>query len=130
MWNGYVMRKIILAVTLISTLIFSASICAAKDIWVDHRQSEGLDIYVMDDTITAGDNRDYFSVSTKMIKNGNLSQVVVWKFSKYGEDMWRYETDAMDGTHTTVVIPQNKVFEYCMNRLGWSYKIVDNMWYY
>ena len=106
------MRKIILAVTLILTLIFSSSICAAKDVWVDHWQSEGIDIYVMDDTITAGDNRNYFSVSTKMVKNGKLSQVVIWKFSKFRNDMWRYETNTMRGTHTTVVIPRNKIFEW------------------
>lgn len=123
------MKKIILAVTLISTLIFSVSICAAKDIWVDHWQSEGIDIYVMDDTITAGNNQDYFSVSAKKVKNGNLSQVVIWKFSKHCEDMWRYETDTMDGNHTTVVISQNKLFEFCMAKLGWSYSI-KNMYYY
>lgn len=123
------MKKIILAVTLISTLIFSASICAAKDVWVDNWQSEGVEVYVMNDTITAGDNRNYFSVSTKMVKNGKLSQVVIWKFSKFRNDMWRYETNTMRGTHTTVVIPRNKIFEFCMERLGWSYEIVD-MWYY
>lgn len=123
------MRKIILAVTLISTLIFSVSICAAKDIWVDHWQSEGIDIYVMDDTITAGNNQDYFSVSTKKVKNGNLLKVVVWKFSKVRNDMWRYETSSMRGTHTTVVTHPNKVFEFCMAKLGWSYSI-KNIYYY
>ena len=123
------MKKIILAVTLISTLIFSVSICAAKDIWVDRWESEGVDIYVTG-TIKYSDKKNYFTVSTKQARNGKVVQVINWKFSKHGEDMWRYETDTMDGNHTTVVIPQNKLFEYCMAKLGWSYKIVDNMWYY
>ena len=123
------MNKIIIVATLVVTIIFSAATCAAADVWVDRWQSEGVEVYVMDDTIIGNDNRNYFSVSTKMVKNGRLTQVVVWKFSKYRDDMWRYETNTMSGGHTTVVIPQNKVFEFCMNQLGWAYKIVD-MWYY
>ena len=115
--------------TIFVTLIFSASICAAKDIWVDTWEGEGVEVYVMDDTIVGNDTRNYFSVSTKLLHNGKLSRSLTWKFSKFRDDMWRYETNTMDGTHTTVVIPRNKVFEFCMNQLGWSYKIVD-MWYY
>ena len=122
------MKKILLPV-IFSTLIFSASICAAKDIWVDTWEGEGVEVYVMDDTIKGNDTRNYFSVSTKLLHNGKLSRSLTWKFSKFRDDMWRYETNTMDGTHTTVVIPRNKVFEFCMNQLGWSYKIVD-MWYY
>ena len=122
------MKKIFL-MTIFATLIFSASTCAAKDIWVDTWEGEGVEVYVMDDTIVGNDNRNYFSVSTKLLHNGKLSRRLTWKFSKFRNDMWRYETNTMDGTHTTVVIPRNKVFEFCMNQLGWSYKIVD-MWYY
>ena len=123
------MNKIILAATLIATMIFSASICAAKDVWVDRWEGEGVDVFVVDDTIVANDAQNNFSVSTKLVHNGQLSRVLTWNFSKYENDMWRYETNAMDGGHTTVVTPQNKIFEFCMNRLGWSYRIVD-MWYY
>ncbi|MBR1645432.1 MAG: hypothetical protein IJ685_01520 [Selenomonadaceae bacterium] len=124
------MRQIFFAVTFAVTLIF-AEICAAQDVWVAHWQSENIDVYAMDDTITSGtsDTGKYFSVSTKFVSNGQLQQVVVWKFSKFRDDMWRYETSTMDGSHTTVVIPRNGVFEFCMDRIGWSYKIVD-MWYY
>ena len=123
------MKKIFL-LTILLTMIFSASICAAKDIWVDRWESEGVDVYIMDDTIAGNSERNYLTVSTKTVKKGSLSQVIVWKFSKFRDDMWRYETNMMSGDHTTVVIPQNKIFEFCMNRLGWSYKIVDDMWYY
>ena len=115
--------------TIFVTLIFTAEICAAKDIWVDNWEGEGVDVYVMDDTIIANDAKNNFSVSTKMVHNGQLSRVLNWHFSKYQDDMWRYETDSMDGTHTTVVTPRNKIFEFCMKKLGWSYKIVD-FWYY
>ena len=122
------MKKFLLPAIFV-TLIFTASICAAKDIWVDHWESEGVDVYVMDDTIIANDAKNNFSVSTKMVHNGELSRVLTWNFSKYQDDMWRYETNSMDGSHTTVVTPRNKIFEFCMKKLGWSYKIVD-MWYY
>ena len=122
------MKKFLLS-TIFVTLIFTSSICAAKDIWVDHWESEGVDVYVMDDTIIANDAKNNFSVSTKMVHNGELSRVLTWNFSKYQDDMWRYETNSMDGSHTTVVTPRNKIFEFCMKNLGWSYKIVD-FWYY
>ena len=105
------MRQIFLAVTFAVTLIF-AETCAAQDIWVAHWQSENVDVYVPDDTITSGtsDTGKYFSVSTKFVRNGQLQQVVIWKFSKFDSDMWRYETSTMDGSHTTVVIPKNPLF--------------------
>ena len=123
------MNKIILSATIIATIIFSASICAANDVWLERRQSEGVEVYVMDDTIIGKDSRNYFSVSVKQVRNGRLDKIVIWKFSKFRDDMWRYETSLMDGSHTTVVSPRNKIFEFCMAQLGWSYKIVD-MWYY
>ena len=124
------MRQIFFAVTFAVTLIF-AETCAAQDIWVAHWQSENIDVYATDDTITSdtSDAGKYFSVSTKFVRNGQLLEVVVWKFGKFDSDMWRYETSQMDGSHTTVVIPKNPLFEFCMDKLGWSYKIVD-MWYY
>ncbi|MBQ6976900.1 MAG: hypothetical protein IJQ16_10185 [Selenomonadaceae bacterium] len=123
------MKKIIFTLTIFVALIFSAATCAANDVWVDSWGSEGVDIYVMDDTIIGNNDRNYFSVSTKKVRNGKLIQVVQWKFSKFRGDMWRYETSTMDGSHTTVVIPRNKIFEFCINRLGWSYRIEGNYYY-
>ena len=124
------MKNFFFAVTFAVTLII-AETCAAQDFWVAHWQSENIDIYVMDDTITSGtsDTGRYFKVSTKFVKNGQLKQVVNWSFSQFRSDMWRYETSTMDGSHTTVVIPRSPLFEFCMDKLGWSYRIVD-MWYY
>ena len=125
------MKKFAL-ITLLATVIFSTFVHEgeARDVWVDHWDYENVDIYVMDDTITpANSERDYFSVTTKQVRNGKLLKTVIWKFSKYMTDMWRYETSTMDGTHTTVVIPKNGIFEFCMNRLGWSYRIKDNYYY-
>ena len=123
------MRQILFAVTFVVALIFSANTCAAKDVWVAHWNSENVDIYAMDDTITSDTSGDYFSVSTKFVTNGQLKQVVVWKFSKFRSSMWRYETSTMDGSHTTVVIPRSPLFEFCMNKLGWSYT-TDGHYYY
>lgn len=123
------MKKIFL-LTIFVSFIFSAATCAAKDVWVERWQSEGIDIdiYVMDDTIKGNSTQDYFSVSVKQVRNGRLDKVVIWKFSQVRGDMWRYETSTMDGTHTTVVMHPNKIFEFCMNQLGWSYR-VDGMYY-
>lgn len=126
------MKKIFLF-TLLLALIFSASVrnCEAKDVWVAHWSSENLDIYVMDDTITPSTSGtpNYFSVTTKQVQNGRLLKTVIWKFSKYRDSEWRYETSTMSGTHTTVVIAPNGIFEFCMNRLGWSYRAADGRYY-
>ena len=110
------------------TLIF-AETCAAQDIWVAHWKSDNIDVYAMDNTITSNTSGDYFAVSTKMVTNGQLKQVLFWKFSKFRSSMWRYETSEMDGTHTTVVIPRSPLFEFCMDKLGWSYTIKDGYYY-
>lgn len=124
------MRQIFFAVTFAVTMIFVET-CAAQDVWVAHWQSENIDVYATDDTITSGtsDTGKYFSVSTKFVSNGQLQKVVVWKFSQFDSEMWRYETSDMDGSHTTVVIPRNGLFEFCMDKLGWSYT-TDDFHYY
>ncbi|BEU88919.1 hypothetical protein TAMA11512_23830 [Selenomonas sp. TAMA-11512] len=127
------MKKLILMVTLIVTaaVLIPTGACEAKDVWVAHWNAEDVDIYVMDDTIASGasDTVKHFKVSTKEVRNGELIRRIDWTFSKYKTDMWRYETSAMKGTHTTVVIPRDEIFEFCMNALGWSYRIKD-FWYY
>lgn len=125
------MKKFTLFALLV-TVVFSMSFqnVEAKDVWVEHWSYENADIYVMDDTIVSSTSeRNYFSVSTKEVRNGKLLKVISWKFSKYKDDMWRYETSTMDGMHTTVVSPGNKVFEFCMNKLGWSYTVKE-FWVY
>ncbi len=124
------MKKFFFALMFVATLTL-ANTCVAKDIWVTHWNHENIDIYAMDDTITSStsNTEKYFKVSTKFIQNGQLQKVVNWTFSKYHSDMWRYETSTMDGTHTTVVIPRSPLFEFCMNKLDWSYQIKDNYYY-
>lgn len=121
------MAKIFFAV-MFAVLTVSQT-CAAADVWVDRWQSDGIDIYAADDSIKgdvsqSGDK--YFTVSTKFVKGGKVQRVVKWTFSKYQSDMWRYETSAMDGTHTTVVIPRNPLFEFCMKKLRWQYTVTDD----
>ena len=121
------MTKIFFAV-MFAVLTVSQT-CAAADVWIEHWQSEGIDIYAADDSIKgdvsqSGDK--YFIVSTKFVKGGEVQRVVKWTFSKYQSDMWRYETSAMDGTHTTVVIPRSPLFEFCMNKLRWKYTVTDD----
>ena len=84
------MKKFIFLMSLVLTtaVIVPAFICEAKDIWVDHWNTENVDIYVMDDTLRNGstDTGKYFKVSTKEVRDGNLVRVVDWSFSKYKTD--------------------------------------------
>ena len=97
------MKKFIFLMSLVLTIavIVPTFICEAKDIWVDHWNTENVDIYVMDDTLRNGstDTGKYFKVSTKEVRDGNLVRVVDWSFSKYKTDMWRYSTSTMNSYH-------------------------------
>lgn len=103
----------------------------ATDVWVDHWDYENVDVYVMDDTISYGTREKvrWFNISTKMVQNGQLQQVIRWEFNKYLTDMWRYQTNTMDRSHATVVIAPNRIFEYGMNQIGWSYYTHDKRYY-
>lgn len=121
--------KIFLAA--IFSLIMLSGRVQATDILVSRQNTENVNVYVyvMDDTVIAADTHDAFNVTVKYVKDGKLNRVVIWKFSKWRDDMWRYETSEMDGLHTTVVIPKNAIFEFCMDKLNWHYRIVDNYYY-
>lgn len=112
------MKKIFFALMFAVTIIFSNT-CAAKDVWVEH-WSDGTDIYVMDDTITSGTSSDsrYFSVSVKHVRNGKLQEVSNREYFKYKDDIWREHVR----DHSVALHPVNKLFEFCMNQLGWSYR--------
>ena len=122
------MKKFFFALTMVAVLIIGGT-CAAQDVWMSTYGD--VETYVMDDTITSGtsDNGRYFNVSVKQVKNGQLQKVVIWKFDQFRSSMWRYETSTMDGRHTTVVIPRSPLFEFCMNKLGWSYRIEGSYYY-
>lgn len=103
----------------------------AADVWVDHWPSENVDWYVMDDTFASGTDSSglWFAVAMKRVQNGRLDKVVTWRFFKYDTSIWQYYTSTMvSGRRTGVMVP-NKIFEYGMNRLGWSYSN-DGMHYY
>ena len=111
------MKRIIFAAMLIVTLTFAGT-CAAQDVWVERYDTTNY--YVMDDTITsntANDNKS-FSVSIKLVKNGQLQRVVTRNYFKHKDDFWREHVK----DHSTALHPVDKVFEFCMNRLGWSYR--------
>lgn len=126
-----VMMRALLSVLLLLSLCAGRS--EAADIWVDHWASEkvDVDVYVMEGTLQAsasGTGR-HFRVSTKEVQDGEVRKIVHWTFSQYESEMWRYETSTMDGSHTTVVTPRNALFEFCMEELGWPYRIED-FWYF
>ena len=123
------MKKIFFALMFAVTIIFSNT-CAAKDVWVEH-WSDGTDIYVMDDTITSGTSSDsrYFSVSVKYVKKGKLDRIVNWKFSKRQTDSWHYSTVEKNGVKDKILPAPNGIFEFCMNQLGWSYRVDGGNYY-
>ncbi|MBR1645431.1 MAG: hypothetical protein IJ685_01515 [Selenomonadaceae bacterium] len=116
------MKQIFLAVTFAVMLIF-AETCAAQDVWIEQR-SNGVDVYVMDDTITSNisDGGRIFSVSVKEVKNGQLQRVINRDYLKYENDMWREHMK----DHSVALHPVDKVFEFCMNQLGWAYRTGGN----
>ena len=127
------MKKIIVMILFLAAAVFSVSIssCEAKDVWVDRWKNINADIYVMDETLEPGTthNGKFFKVTTKEVQNGKLKSIVRWKFVKVGQEMWRYETNKMDGSHMTVVSPGDKVFDFCMKKIGWKYRTED-FWCY
>lgn len=125
------MKKFILLFLLSMISMFSIpfSHTEAADIWINHWNTENIDIYMMEDTLSATGNRDSFTVSTKMVTNGRLKEIVTWYYGKSPYGMWRYETNTMRRDHTTVVCVHDKLFEYCMNYLGWPYEIRNHLYY-
>lgn len=103
-----------------------SGVASATDIWVAHWNSENVDVYVMDDTISNGVSQTgkWFAVSTKMVQNGQLKEIITWHYSQFRQGEWRYRTDNMRG-NTSIVIAPDGIFEYTMNRIGWSYNLVD-----
>lgn len=114
---------------LLMSLAFTTSV-NATDIWIS--SSENTSLYIMDDTISYGTSSTgkWITVSVKIVKHNRVIETVTWNFSKFKTDMWRYYTNTMRRDHTTVVIPHHKIFEYMMHRIGWTYTIRDNLWYY
>ena len=112
-------------------LMSCAAPAEATDVWVDRWNSEGVDVYVMDDTLSYGTSSDgrWFSISTKMVKNGRLKEVITWNYNQYQNAMWRYQTNTMDQSHDTVVTPGDKIFAYGMNKIGWTYQVRE-LWVY
>jgi len=103
----------------------------AKDVWIERWEQNQADVYVMDTTLEWEENLDgkIFRVSTKTVQNEKIRNIVKWKFAKFRDEMWRYETNMMGGSNMTVVSPGNKVFEFCMKRIGWTYRMED-FWCY
>lgn len=122
------MKQLILALMFVITLTLTSN-CAAADVWVEHWASQGVDVYAVEETIE-GNVTDtackHFTVTTKIVKNGQLQELIKWEFDKFRTDMWKYETSNMDGSHMTVVLVRSPLFEFCMEKLGWSYRTEDN----
>ncbi|WP_455237339.1 hypothetical protein [Veillonella sp.] len=123
--------KISMLLVLLGGLFFLGSANSqATDVWVA-QNSNGVDIYLMDDTIRYGSSRTgrWFSVSTKSVLNGELIKITTTRYSKYKSDMWRYYVQPMNSAHEAILYPRSPVFEYAMNQLGWSYSAQGSYYY-
>ena len=122
------MRKIFFAVMFVLAVTF-ANTCVAQDVWVERWGD--TNVYVMDDTIitdSINETGRYFQVSVKQVKNGQLQKVATLSYIKAhssSDSEWRYRTSTMVD-HTAAVHAVDKVFEFCMNKIGWSYRIGGN----
>ena len=121
------MKRIIFAAMFIVTLTVAGT-CAAQDVWVD-RYTDGTDVYVMDDTIreTSSDNGKFLTVSVKEIRNGQAPKVATWYFTRRSDsNKWYYSMRRLGGES---VLSHNKIFEFCMKEVGWSYTTDGNYYY-
>ena len=120
----------VLLVLFCGLFLFGSPNSQATDVWVA-QNSNGVDIYLMDDTIRYGSSRTgrWFSVSTKSVLNGELIKITTTRYSKYKSDMWRYYVQPMNPAHDAILYPRSPVFEYAMNQLGWSYRVQGSYYY-
>ena len=119
----------VLLVLLCGLFLFGSSNSQATDVWGS--QYNGVDIYVMDNTIrysTNGKMRS-FTVSTKRVRNGQLLSTTATEYSQYKNDMWRYYIKTQYAGRFAVLSPRSPVFEYVMDQLGWAYYIQGRYYY-
>ena len=120
------MKKFAL-ITFLVAVIFSISVHEgeAKDFWVEN--DGNVELYIMDESIKPYIKGDYrrFTVSVKYVKNNRLLKVVDWNF--YKDNWWYYKPNEPSIDNYTPVTPKSRMFELCMKKLGWSYRIIDNV---
>lgn len=133
------MKKFFL-LTMLVTLFFSSSICAAKDIWMGKWSPEGGEYYVMDETIrntTPPSAHEYwnFDVSIKIVYDGEIDDILTYRYSKIRNDAWgcrlvkREYKEMSPAVDTYLVQPGDKIFQFAIKRLGWSYELIDGRYY-
>lgn len=101
---------------------------SAQDVWVC--TAEGKEIYVETDTIRG--NSSYATVRTKEVYDGRLVRRISWEFDKNPKHMWCYQTNTMDRSHSTTVIPNGEshaILNECGKVLGFS-TYVREYWVY
>ena len=122
------MKRIFFSLMFVVTLTF-ANTCAAEDVWVKKWHSQDVDLYVMVETIDGSQTETgnkHFTVSTKVVRNGQLQEVLNWKFNKFRTDDWEFTHSGInDNLHMYKIVYREPLFEYCMEKLGWSYRVVD-----
>lgn len=101
----------------------------SKDVFIEHWNSENLDIYVVDESLNGEISKTgkLFTVMVKQVQNGKLIKTHKWSFTENNGE-WRYSTEEMDKKGRSSIVSESKIFEYCMKRLGWNY--VKNGRYY
>ncbi len=101
----------------------------SKDVFIEHWNSENLDIYVVDESLKGEITKTgkQFTVMVKQVQNGKLIKTHKWSFTEDNGE-WRYSTEEMDKKGRSSIVSESKIFEYCMKRLGWKY--VKNGRYY
>jgi hypothetical protein len=136
------MKKIFFAMTFAVMLIFTNT-CAAQDVFVGPWSKVGtVDYYIMDETIrdtTPPSAHDYrnFEVSFKLIdrNNGEVEDILTYSYRQISDGPWthrlvRRENAPVPPTVDDLLFPAvNKAFEFCMERLGWSYTIKNGHYY-
>ena len=96
-----------------------------KGTLVDHLDSQNIDFYVMNESIHSEmtSHVKHFTVVVKQVQNGKIIKSGKWTFYRFfAEGSWRYSSPEMQD-NMDILYEKNKIFEYCMKQLGWTYEI-------
>lgn len=64
----------------------------------------------------------------KQVQNGETIKSGEWAFYRFfAEGSWKYSSPEMQES-ADILYAKNKLFEYCMKQLGWTYEI-QNKYY-
>ena len=121
------MRKMLFAFAtlsiLLGCLVAMPNQTEATDTWI--KTSEGMDFYVIDETVKKNGYPDLFCVNVKLVKDGKIIKTEERMYAKFKSEYWTFGKDEEKNSPIRSFTYKDEIFEYCMGKLGWKYTVVD-----